>query len=89
MKSLVTYLTESEGDRFKEKKNVSVKQFETWKKKYEKDNNYEIYYSESDKVYAIYKVKDKSNPIWKGEHIGTYDCTSGNIYYDSDIFKDI
>lgn len=87
MKSLKLYITESQGDQFKSKENVSMKQFETWKKKHDKE--YDIIYSEADKLFTVYKVKNKSNPIWKGEHVGTYDCNSGNLYYDEDIFKDI
>lgn len=79
MKSLKTYIFES-GFSFKSKANISVKQFNNWKKKNE--NKYDIVYSEADKLYAIYFVKDKSNPQWKGEHIGTYNCTSGELFYD-------
>lgn len=87
MKSLKTYIFES-GSSFKGKVNVSIKQFNDWKKKNE--DKYDIVYSEADKLYAIYFVKDKANPQWKGEHIGTYNCSTGDLYYDDkSVFGDL
>lgn len=87
MKSLKTYIFES-GSSFKSKVNISVKQFNDWKRKNE--DKYEIVYSEEDKLYTIYFIKDKANPQCKGEHIGTYNCTSGELFYDDkQIFNEL
>lgn len=84
MKSLESYIKEhrivESGSQFKHTLNVSMDTFKKWKKENEK--KYDIVYSEGDKLYTIYTVKDKSNPVWKGEHIGTYNCLTGDLYCD-------
>lgn len=82
MKSLIEYLNESYGSSFKETFEISMNQFNKWKKKHEKDNNLEILYSEADAVYAIYLLKDKSSIKWNGEHIGTYNCKDAKFFCD-------
>lgn len=80
MKSLKSYIIEAQGSQFKHTLNVSMKQFKDWKK--DNESKYDIFYSEADNLYAIYSVKDKSNPIWKGEHIATYNPKTGDFFCD-------
>lgn len=88
MKSLASYIRESDGDSFKDSVKVSFKQVTDWRKNTDK-NKIMIHYEERDQCYYIYKI-DNKDPMQSLVHIGTYNARTGVLYFDkneSNVFK--
>ena len=83
MKPLSQYISEKNAHAdfspFNEEVNISMKQFESLKK--ELKDKFEFLYSEDSQLYTIHDKSDKY-PI--GEHIATYVCKTGKLYFDSE-----
>lgn len=85
MKSLNQFILESEGDEFKDSVKASTGQLKEWRKKTDPDEVM-VYYEDRDQCYYIYKTNDKD--LMKSlEHIGTYNCRTGELYFDKNETK--
>ena len=84
MKSFSQFVTEKNAHAdfspFNEEVNISMKQFESLKK--DLKNKFEVLYNEDAQLYTIHEKSDKKFSV--GDHIATYVCKTGNLYFDSE-----